>query len=154
MGAGADGEGAVYATGGLLDVLLELARDAEPRSANVSLVAVSAGELRGVTADGAIGPEDLETGTPVFAEFYFPDAGEALTRVFGVDLATPAGQTQGRFLSHPRGDPEVSLTDDLHAVVLVAVPPWESGNVRAYDRSGRRLRLRRVAAETGDAPLE
>jgi hypothetical protein len=154
MAAG-EGEKSVYATAGLLDVLLELARDAEPRPANVALIAVPAADLDDAADDGdAVEPGTLDAGTPVFAEFYFPDAGESLTRVFGVDLSTPAGQTQGRFLSHPRGDPEVSLTDDLHAVLLVAVPPWEPGNVRAYARSGRRLSLRRVAGETGDVPLE
>jgi len=145
----------LYATRGLLDVLLELARDAEPRPANVSLVALPAGDLRADDdGDGAVPLSDLDAETPVFAEFYFPGAGEAITRVFGVDLATPAGQTQGRFLSHPDGDPSVSRTDDLHTVLLVAVPPWEPGNVRAYDRSGRHLPLRSVAAEAPEGTLE
>ncbi|WP_020221367.1 MPN domain-containing protein [Halarchaeum acidiphilum] len=89
------------------------------------------------------------TGVPddaaVFAEFYLPDAGGALSAVFGVDLATPSGRTRGRFLSHPRGDPDPSLTDDLAARLLVAVPPWTAEDVRAYDRRGRR-RLVLVAA--------
>ncbi len=35
--------------------------------------------------------------------------------VFGVDLGTPAGQTQGRFVSHPEGYMGVSTTDDLQS---------------------------------------
>jgi hypothetical protein len=141
----------VYATRGLLAVLLELAADAEPQVANVTLVAVPVGDLDAApdgAGGGALGLDDVPPETPVFAEFYFPGAGEAITRVFGMDLATPAGQTQGRFLSHPNGDADVSLTDDLHAVLFVAVPPWDPGNVHAYDRSGSQLAVRRVAGET------
>ncbi|MFB6218477.1 MAG: hypothetical protein ABEH77_04735 [Halobacteriaceae archaeon] len=142
-----------YAARGLLRGLLELARDADPDRASVALVAVPAGEL--VAAAGAgTDPATLDPETPVFAEFYFPDTGAAITRVFGMDLSTPAGQTGGRFLSHPDGDPDVSLTDDLHAVLFVAVPPWDPGNVRAYSRSGRELDVVTVAGETPERVLE
>ena len=96
---------------------------------------------------------DLDPDSEVLSDFYFPDVGDAVNRVFGVDLNTPPGQTTARFLSHPKGDPTISLTDDLHARVLVAVPPWTPDDVRAYDRRGRRLSLVVVAAETEEASV-
>jgi hypothetical protein len=137
----------------LLNVLLELAADAEPRTANVLLVATAAADLEPKADDGT--PlSALEASTPVFSDFYFPDVGNAVQNVFGVDLGTPAGQTHGRFLSHPKGDPDLSTTDDLHATVLVAIPPWTPENVRAYDRHSSRLDLRRVAASARAAEFE
>ncbi|MFB6069054.1 MAG: hypothetical protein ABEJ90_03910 [Halobacterium sp.] len=124
----------VYATRALVDVLCELAADADPDEVSVRLAATPARDLD--SADGA--PANLDPGTPVLSDFYFPEAGGALTSVFGVDLATPTGQTAGRFVSHPGGDPGVAVTDDLHARLLVAVPPWTPSTVRAYDRNGGR----------------
>ncbi|MFC3477824.1 hypothetical protein [Halobacterium litoreum] len=140
----------VYATRALVDVLCELAADDDPDAVSVRLAAAPAGDLR--PTDGDLTGLDPET--PVLSEFYFPDAGDALTSVFGVDLAAPTGQTAGRFVSHPDGNPDVSVTDDLHATLLVAVPPWESDAVRAYDRNGSRRDLVLVAAEPteSDAP--
>jgi len=139
----------VYATRPLVEALCVLAEDADPRPLSVALATSARDEL--VAADGsgeslAAVPDDAA----VFSDFYFPNAGDAVSKVFGVDLATPAGQTKGRFLSHPRGDPDPSVTDDFAARLLVAVPPWGAENVRAYDRRGRR-RLVLVAA---DAPEE
>ncbi|AHG02501.1 hypothetical protein HALDL1_01775 [Halobacterium sp. DL1] len=133
----------VHATRGLVDVLCELAADADPESLSVRLAATPAGDLRPL--DGAL--TGLEPETPVLSDFYFPEAGDALTNVFGVDLATPTGQTAGRFASHPDGNPDVAVTDDLHAQLLVAVPPWKTGNVRAYDRNGTARDLVLVDAE-------
>lgn len=157
----------LYITRPLLAVLLEIAGDAEPNPANVYLVASAAGDLEPSAADpaetrSAPSPDhgtvptplaELEVDTPVYSDFYFPDVGNALDFVFGVDLGTPAGQSQGRFLSHPDGNPDLTLRDDLHAVVLVAVPPWQAGNVWAYDRDSTRRDLRVVAAETPDDAL-
>lgn len=122
----------VYITRGLLEVLLDFGREADPESVTASLAVTHAGDLQGAT----VGPD-----TPVFTDFYLPEAGDSVTAVFGVDLSTPAGQTQGRFVSHPRGDKGISRTDDLHEVVFVAVPPWEPGDVQAFDRSGNRRDL-------------
>ena len=140
----------VYATRGLVDVLCELAADADPGSVSIRLAATRAAALR--PTDGDTVGADPET--RVLSDFYFPDAGDALTRVFGVDLAAPAGQTAGRFVSHPDGNPDVTVTDDLHALVLVAVPPWDADSVRAYDRGGSRRDLVLVDAEppAADAP--
>jgi len=126
-------------------VLCELAADADPDSISVRLAATRAGDLRPTAGALAVDAE-----TPVLSEFYFPDAGESLSGVFGMDLAAPTGQTAGRFVSHPAGDPTVSVTDDLHATVLVAVPPWNADEVRAYDRDDERLDLVLVDAETTD----
>jgi hypothetical protein len=52
------------------------------------------------------------------------------------------------------GELGVSKTDDLHEVVLVAVPPWTREDVAAFDRSGRRLELRIVAAAPSEQPFE
>ncbi|NIB98227.1 hypothetical protein [Halobacterium sp. R2-5] len=133
-----------YATRALVSVLCELAADADPGELSVRLAATRAGDLR--PTDGPLTGLDAET--PVLSDFYFPDAGSSLAGVFGVDLATPTGQTAGRFVSHPDGDPTVSVTDDLHATVLVAVPPWNVEDVRAYDRDDRRLDFVLVDAET------
>ncbi|MCG1004440.1 MULTISPECIES: hypothetical protein [Halobacterium] len=135
-----------YATRALVSVLCELAADADPDGISVRLAATPAGDLQ--PTDGPL--TGLDAGTPVLSDFYFPDAGSSLTGVFGMDLAAPTGQTAGRFVSHPDGDPTVSVTDDLHATVLVAVPPWDADDVRAYDRDDKRLDLVLVAAETPD----
>ncbi|GGN11257.1 MPN domain-containing protein [Halarchaeum nitratireducens] len=127
----------VYATRALAEALCDLAADADPKTLSIALTTRPAGELD--ADDGAGTPlADVPADTPVFAEFYLPDAGGAIAAVFGVDLATPSGRTRGRFLSHPEGDPNPSLTDDLAARLLVAVPPWIAEDVRAYDRRGRR----------------
>lgn len=129
----------VYATHGLVDVLMEMAAEAEPEPVSVSLAVTSASELEGdVTLDPAV---------PVFTHFYPPNAGRSLSAVFGVDLSIPAGQTQGRFISHPQGKLEISQTDDLHEAMLVAVPPWDDDSLAAFDRSGRRQPLTILDAE-------
>ena len=118
----------VYVTRGLVLTLLRLAREAEPDSVTISLAVTEAGDL-----DDA----DLPDETPIFTDFYLPSAGGSVNAVFGMDLGTPAGQTQGRFVSHPRGDLSISETDDLHEVVFVGVPPWDEEALAAFDRSGR-----------------
>ena len=128
----------VYATRGLVDALLDLAAGADPDDLTVSLAVTPAGKLDG---DVAASPD-----VPVFTHFYPPDAGQSLTAVFGVDLSVPAGQTQGRFVSHPRGNLEVAKTDDLHETMLVAVPPWDPSSLAAFDRSGRKRPLELVDA--------
>jgi hypothetical protein len=114
---------------GLEETLLRQAADREPERLSVPLAVTKAGEL----PDAGLDPE-----TPVFTHFYLPRDRDSVSAVFGVDLGTPVGQTQGRFVSHPRGDLGVSETDDLHEVVFVAVPPWEDDSVAAFDRRGRR----------------
>ncbi len=133
----------VYATEGLIEVLLEFARDREPQQANVPLAATPADELKGT--DTAL--ESLEADTPVLTHFYMPDATGSVNAVFGVDLGTPSGGAHARFVSHPSGPDSITKRDDLASVVLVAIPPWDAGTVRAYDRSGRRLTFEQLAAE-------
>lgn len=141
----------VYATRALAAVLCELAADADPEAISVRLVATPATDLD--AADGALA--DLDPDAAVLSDFYFPGAGDALTNVFGMDLATPAGQTAGRFVSHPDADPEVSHADDLHAQVLVGVPPWDADDLRAYDRHSERQSLVLVdAAAPPGEPLD
>jgi len=155
----------------LLSVLLELAEDADPRQVNVLLVATPASDLvaQGDAPSGAehgagsgrtvesvpdLALADLDPETPVYSDFYFPDVGNAVRNVFGIDLGTPPGQAHGRFLSHPEGDPEMSVRDDLHAVVLVGVPPWTAESVTAYDRRSRRCPLEIVAAGAEERDFE
>ena len=134
---------AVYATEGLLEVLIEFAADREPEEANVPIAATTAGELEGVDSQlAALAPE-----TPVLTHFYLPDAAGSVNAVFGVDLGTPSGGAQARFVSHPTGPQAVTKTDDLAGVVLVATPPWDVETIMAFDRSGTRLELRRLDAE-------
>lgn len=141
----ADPDTPVYVTSALVDVLLELSEDADPRSLSVALAATPASDL-----DPTEGPgqplAELDADTPVFSDFYFPSAGKSIEAVFGVNLSTPAG-ISGRFLTHPDGDPEMNVTDDFAARVLLAIPPYDREAVRAFDRRGRRT-LVLVAAES------
>jgi hypothetical protein len=119
----------LYLTRGLLTSLLRQAADREPDSVTIPIAVTKAGTL----------PETgLDPETPVFTHFYLSRDEDSVSAVFGVDLGTPVGQTQGRFVSHPRGDMGVSETDDLHEVVFVAVPPWDDDSVAAFDRRGQR----------------
>lgn len=129
----------VHLTRDLLTVLLEHAADVEPASANVLLSATPAAELTGETAD--VDPE-----TPVLTHFTLPDVGGSVDAVFGMDLSTPSERGRARFLSHPTGELRVTETDDLAAVVVVAVPPFEDDCVAAFDRAGRKLPLTIVDA--------
>ena len=129
----------VYATRGLIEVLLDLAEDADPDPANVVLAATPAGEF---DDDLGIGPE-----TPILSHFYLPEAGRSVRFVFGVDLGTPTGRGRARFLSHPTGELELTERDDLAAAVLVAVPPYDDRSLAAFDRSGERLELTVLDAE-------
>lgn len=123
--------GVVYATRGLLEALLELARDRDPNRLTVSVATTPAGEF-----DDDL---DIDPDVPVFTDLYLPEAGGSVSAVFGMDLGTP--RAEGRFLSHPDGYLGLRQTDDLHEVVLVAVPPWEPSSVAAFDRRARGLPL-------------
>lgn len=129
----------VYVTRALVTVLLERAEQREPEEANVVLESTPAG-----TFDE---PLELAPETPVLTHFYLPEAGGSVRAVFGVDLGTPAGRARARFVSHPGGPLALTETDDLAAVVLVAVPPWEEASLAAFDRSGRRLSLSVIDAD-------
>jgi len=130
----------IYATRGLLTVLCEFASDAEPDTVTASLATTAARDLDGDVADA-------DPDTPVFTDFYMPASGESITAVFGMDLSTPSAQTQGRYVSHPKGNPELTVEDDLHAVVFVGVPPWTPENVAVYDRRSTPQELVVVDAE-------
>lgn len=127
----------IYATRALIEVLVELAANRDPESVTVPLAVTPASTLGGL---------ELNPDTPVFSHFYLPDAGQAVTAVFGVDLGTPSGQTPGMFVSHPDGIPRLKQTDDLREVVLIAVPPWEAEAIQAFGRDGRRRQLTVVPA--------
>ena len=136
---------AVHITRGLAEGLVAFAADAEPSSVSLGLEVTAAGDLdREVDLDGTV---------PVFTHFVHPDAGGSTSAVFGIDLGTPVGRTRGRFVSHPQGKRGVELTDDLHAVVIVAVPPWEVDGLAAFDRRGRRVGLVLVEAEPPEEEL-
>lgn len=123
-----------------------MAADAEPEPVSVGLAVTSAAEL----ADA----DDIPDETSVLTHFYMPDAGRSIAAIFGMNLATPPGRTRGLFVSHPQGRLEVSRTDELHGVVVVAVPPWDEDSVAAFDRSGRRLELSVVDAVPPGETLE
>lgn len=128
----------IYLTRGLSTTLLRLAGEREPDSITIPLAVTRAGELP--PSENPADPA-LDADTPVFTHFYLPRDGDSVTAVFGVDLGTPVGQTQGLFVSHPQGDLDVSTTDDLRAIVLVAIPPWDEASLAAFDRRGRRQDL-------------
>ncbi len=135
----------VYLTRGLAEWLLEMSAEEEPEQFAVALEVTSAGEFE---ADLGLAEE-----VPVFTHFYHPDAGRSVTAVFGMDFSTPMGMTKGRFVSHPRGNLSVTLRDDLHAVVLVAIPPWELASLAAFDRAGRKKTIELVDAEPPEEAL-
>jgi hypothetical protein len=129
----------VYVTRGLLEVLFDLAEEAEPQATNVVLGATSAGDFEP--------PLSLDGDVPILTHFYFPDAGRSVRSVFGVDLGTPAGRGRARFVTHPQGSLELTRRDDFAAVVLVAVPPWDESSLAAFARSGRRLDVEVIDAQ-------
>ena len=133
----------VFVTRGLVDVLVEFAADREPQQANVPLAATPAGDLAG--DDSRL--TEIDDETPVITHFYLPDAAGSVNSVFGMDLGTPSGGAQARFVSHPTGPLGVSTEDDLAGVVLVATPPWEADTVAAFDRSGASVELVVLDAE-------
>ncbi|MFB6256792.1 MAG: hypothetical protein ABEH58_08745 [Haloplanus sp.] len=127
----------VYATRGLVEMLLERAAEIEPARENLVLDSTPVSEFK---TDLGVDPS-----TPVLSHVYFPVAGRAVSDVFGVDLGTPVGRGRARFLSHPQGPAELTRRDDLAGVVLLAMPPWEE--LLAFDRRGRSLSLIVVDAE-------
>ncbi len=126
-------------------MLLEQAQERDPASVTIKL---------GVTDAGEFDKVDLPAETPVFTHFYLPDAGQAVSAVFGVDLGTPSGQTPGVFISHPDGTSGVKRTDDLRERMFVAVPPWDESNVAVFDRDGARHELRLLDAEPPEELIE
>lgn len=135
----------VYATRGLVETLLRMADEADPESVTVSIA---------VTPASAIPGADLPPELPIFTDFYMPGAGGSVNAVFGVDLGTPIGQTQGRFVSHPDGTLSLTKEDDLHAVVFVAIPPWDVESLAAFDRRGTEQSLTVLDVEPPEEMLE
>jgi proteasome lid subunit RPN8/RPN11 len=127
----------VHVTRGLLDILLEKAKDSDPGGVTIELAVTTAEEFDDL---------DLPADTPVFTTFYLPDAGRSVDAVFGGNLSTPSGEAPGLFVSHPDGSLSLSHTDDFREVVFVAVPPWERASVAAFGRGGRRRELEVVDA--------
>ncbi|GGC57000.1 hypothetical protein [Haloferax sulfurifontis] len=136
----------IHVTRGLVDLLLDMAEDAEPSSMNLVLAPTPAGEF-----DDDLG---LDPETPVLTHFYMAEAGQSVSAVFGMDLGTPAGRGRARFLTHPQGPFELTERDDLAAVVLLAVPPWERRTLAAFDRASRKLELAVVEAEPPQEELD
>lgn len=132
----------VYITRALLTALLELAEDRDPNSVTVSLAVTSTDDL----------DVDLPADRAVFTDMYLPDTGSSVTAVFGMDLSTPTAA--GRFVSHPQGVLALTKADDLHEVVFVAIPPYDTESVAAFARSGSELPLEIVDAEPPAGELE
>nr|WP_221625813.1 hypothetical protein [Halobellus ruber] len=110
-----------------------MAAEADPDGISVVLASTSAGEFESEL--------ELESETPVLTHFYFPETSGSVNAVFGVDLGTPAGRGRARFVSHPDGRLAATREDTFAAALVVAVPPWESDSVAAFDRNDRRLDL-------------
>lgn len=136
----------VAITAGLLDVLLEMAEDAEPGDVTIRLAVTAAGEL----SDDL----DVDPSTPVFSDLYFPASGDSIEAVFGVDVSIPPGQTPGIFISHPQGPREITQTDDFAERLFIATPPWTRESVAAFDRQGRDLPLEIIDAQALDGHTE
>lgn len=130
----------VYITTALLEALLDFASRKEPSKITVPLSVSESHTLNGMEA------EALDSGTPVFTDLYLPAEQQSTTSVFGVDVSTPPRQTHGLFISHPQGELTVTAEDDLHEIMIVAVPPWKQANTRAFDRQGQRRPLEPIDA--------
>ena len=128
----------VYATRGLVESCLRFASESDPDPVTISLSVTEAGEL----PDANLPPE-----TPVFTHFYYPDSAGSVNFVFGVDLGTPAGQTQARFVSHPNGELRLRQRDDFAERIFVAVPPWDDESVAVFDRHGQEQPLEQLDVE-------
>jgi hypothetical protein len=128
----------VYATRGLVESLLRSAAEADPDQVSISVSITRAEEL----PDADLPPE-----TPVFTHFYMPEAGGSVNFVFGIELGTPAGQTQGRFVSHPNGELRIRQTDDFKELIFVAVPPWDTESLAVFDRRGEEKPLELLDVE-------
>ncbi len=133
----------VYITRALLTALLDLASDRDPASVTVSLAVTDADEL---------GASSIPSDRSVFTDMYLPDTGGSVRAVFGMDLSTPGAA--GRFISHPDGTLALTKRDDLHEVVFVAVPPYDTDSVGAFDRSGAGRSIRVLDIEPPDGELE
>lgn len=133
-----DDRATIHVTRPLLETLLRSAGRSEPKSISIGLTTTPAGRL--------VGADDVPETVPVFTHRYLPERPNSVSNVFGVDLHTPPRRTHGRFVTHPRADLRLTKRDDLHAIVLVAVPPWDDASVAAFDRAGRRHPLRVVDA--------
>jgi hypothetical protein len=139
----------VYITRGLLDALLEMAAAADPDDISVVLASTPVGEFEsGIDSD-----LDLDADTAVLTHFYFPETSGSVNAVFGVDLGTPAGQGRARFVSHPTGRLEATREDTFAAALLIAVPPWNTESIAAFDRNDRKLDLDVVDAEPPEETL-
>jgi len=135
----------VYISRPLLETLLQFARRSEPESLSIGLATTPAGQLSDA--------EGLSDTIPVFTHLYLPEQPNSVSSVFGMDLHTPVGRTHGRFVSHPFSELQLTKRDDLHAVVFVAVPPWDETTIAAFDRAGRRHSIRVVEATPPDESL-
>ncbi|MDZ5811222.1 hypothetical protein U4E84_07665 [Halorubrum sp. AD140] len=135
----------IHVTRDLLTVLLERAAERDPEETNLRLSATPAGDFETDTG--------LDPATPVLTHFTPTGVGGSVNAVFGVDLGTPAGHGGARFLSHPDGFLGVSKTDDLAAVVIVAVPPYDDESVAAFDRGGDGVELGVVDAAPPEESL-
>lgn len=127
----------VYITGGLLDVLLSRAAEADPQSETIQLALVDADQL---------GIEEVDDDAEVFGEFYLPETGNSIEAVFGMNVSVPPGQTPGIFISHPNGELSVTTTDELAERIFIAIPPWERSSVSVFDRRGRERQLKILEA--------
>lgn len=128
----------VWATEGFADALLDLAAEYEPTRVSAHLATTAAGDL--------VGADSVPPKTAVFTDLYIPTADRATDAVFGMEMTIPNAQTQGRFVSHPTGELKLTSADPLHAVVFVAVPPWDRSNLAVFDRAGTRKQLELLSA--------
>lgn len=134
----------VYITAGLLEALLDLAGREDPSKRTVPLTVRQGQSLTGTM------PATVDPDTPVFTDFYLPAEQQSTSTVFGIDVSTPPRQTQGLFISHPRGELTVTVEDKLHEIMIIAVPPWDPDNVKAFDREGRQRPLTVIDAVPPD----
>ncbi|WP_336359324.1 hypothetical protein [Haladaptatus sp. ZSTT2] len=134
----------VYATRGLLTILLEYARTEAPEPVVFTLSTTPAGSFTE--------PLSVPEETPVFSHFYL--AGDtSVSAVFGVDLNNPAKKSHGRFVSYPDGFDDSPASGKVGSTVFIATPPWDDDSVRVYDATGTEQPLTIVDAEPPEDAL-
>ncbi|QZA89237.1 hypothetical protein K0C01_03570 [Salinarchaeum sp. IM2453] len=137
----------VYITEGLVKALLEIASRQDPQPVSVDLGATKAREYNDVS-------DKLGAETLILTDMYMPTDQQSVSAVFGMDISTPAGRTYGRFVSHPDGTLGLTTKDNLHEIVIVAVPPWNQKQIKAFDRKGKAMSMEMLDVDLPESEID
>lgn len=137
----------IYITEGLVKALLEIASRQDPQPVAIDLGATKAKEYNEIS-------DKLDGETLVLTDMYMPTDQQSVSAVFGMDISTPVGRTYGRFVSHPDGTLDLTTKDNLHEIVIVAVPPWNQKQIKAFDRRGRAMEMEMLDVDLSESEID